>query len=243
MDPIGLPNIWNGEDCRVPVVLKDSGGTALTGKATTDVSVKYARQSHSTLQSFSPSAAQWIEMGLGLYHLIFPSSILVEAGILSYVVDTVATGNQSFCGLTRIEDRPMLQTQVQEISAAVLESQATGYDEGTIGDAIYEASQVRYEVRCVPSYNEETQRAVIAVWLNRSGQLVEDVTSCRVIIKKEGSTAFADLAGTVANLNDGFFILVSDPFTFEDDASYQVWASITVGAETYTSGWTFVSFN
>jgi len=105
MDPIGIPNLWKDEEAKVPVLLRSTAGVAQTGIANGDVTVKYARNSDTSLQTQAMAADKWTELGEGNYWLILPSTVPNVAGPFLYQVATTATGNDTFIGYSRVELR------------------------------------------------------------------------------------------------------------------------------------------
>lgn len=227
------PVLFLNEVAHVPVYLQNVGGTApVTGIAYSILDVKYSRASDSTLNTFAPAVDQWSERGRGFYALTLPSSVLNEAGMFELLI-TPVSGADLFVAAGAIQRRA-----VDEI----LEHTASGYDENTVGDLIFEAG-TKYEVFSSAQYDAATDTFSVSTWIHLNGERLIAPTSCRVIIKnmESGATVF-DQVSTSPDGN-GIFYIEQTGIVLADKLNMAAIARITVDGEDHNSHDGVISFN
>ena len=225
--------IWKNEDCVVPVSIVTQADVDVSGLASTGVTVVYNREGDSGNQTFAPSAAQWKEMGRGLYNLTIPAALLNQEGVFGYVVDSVASGNKTFRSAGRIEQRP---------EARIFNAYASGFNTANTMGAYMNRAGNNVEVFSGAAYDAGAQTLTFMVFGQQNGSLCTGATAARVTVKDDTDATVYDGSSGSPNA-DGMFKLVGTTIVLTSKKAYKVRARVTVGGVEYSSGESLQSFN
>jgi len=233
-DLVPMFKLFVNEENSIPVYLETSEWPA-TGITDDNVRVRYSRKSDGGLTNFLPTPSEWSERGEGFYGLTLPEMLCEEIGMLMYLIEPVISGFDKVRGFAFVDKR---------VEKHLLEAQVTGYDEGTVGDALVSSSSDKFEAFATPSYDFDNGILKIRAWLHRNGLLITTPTSAQVTLKSEAGATIADQVGSSPDA-DGFFLFTINPQTpdLEATKNYSVRVRVTYQGTEYVSGESWFTLN